>query len=185
MQLDDLTESIQKGSYRGVFKNEGGDDEDEDVELQGQAFVPPILDDSEQEGSDLDPVEEEENDSEEEDDEEEEEGTEDQDQGEDEEGDSEEEESQSGSGDDEGDQSDQSDENLSADIYRPSPGEDIYGRPVAALGTEGNGGKYIPPARRQQAAQPSHGPSSVIDEVCLLSPRLSHSLSSLPKQSAS
>jgi hypothetical protein len=131
------------------------------VEVQGQAFVPPILDDSEQEHSDLDPVEGE--DDFEEDDEEEEPQSGSEGDGS---GDYEQEEQEQEEEEEEGDHSDGSSEGgLAADIYRPSPGEDIYGRPVPSSAAEGGGGKYIPPARRQQAAQPSHAVSSAIDEV--------------------
>jgi hypothetical protein len=129
------------------------------VEVQGQAFVPPILDDSEQEHSDLDPVEGEDDFEEDDEDEEPQSGSEGDGSGDYEQEEQEEEE-------EEGDHSDGSSEGgLAADIYRPSPGEDIYGRPVPSSAAEGGGGKYIPPARRQQAAQPSHAVSSAIDEV--------------------
>ena len=46
-------------------------------------------------------------------------------------------------------------------IYRPVQGEDIYGRVIDAAGSVGaGGGKYVPPARRAQAQS-----SGVIDDV--------------------
>lgn len=172
-QLDDLTDSIQKGSYRGVFKDEEGSDE----EFEVSNFRPPILDDSEQEGSDIEL-----------DDEEEEEGEESQEMSdgdesleEDEEAEDEDEDGHSDEdleGDDSEDENDEferKDGPTPAFIYRPTPGEDIYGRPIAASGASDSGGKYIPPARRQQIPQPTTKSSSVVDEVVrsLSSPYLS------------
>jgi hypothetical protein len=164
MQLDDLTESIHKGNYRGVFKDEDGSDE----EFEVSNFRPPILDDSEQEGSDIEV---------EEDDDDEDEGS-DKEGGDSDGGGSEgeEEEDEESDGDDQGDYSEsdgdddeeeesEKDGAVPAFIYRPTPGEDIYGRPVAATGAGNSGGKYVPPARRQHIPQPTTNPSSVIDEV--------------------
>lgn len=161
MQLDDLTNSIQKGTYNGVFKNEGGSDDEFDDQ-----FTPHILDDSEQEGSDIDDGDH---------DGESESDDEDEDQISDalpEESEGSENEDDDGDGDDyQSEESSQEEteitEKLPAFVYRPTQGEDIYGRPLNQSGNEGSSGKYVPPARRQQQQQQvlTSNPSSVIDEV--------------------
>lgn len=152
MQLDDLTDSIHKGTYRGVFKDEGGSEGDSDDD---QPFKPHILDDSEQEGSDIN-VDEGDEESEEEDENE---------------SDAASEASADPDGDEESTESVESEEKeinskLPAYVYRPTEGEDIYGRPLNHSGSEGNTGKYVPPARRQnQQPVPTHTTATVIDEV--------------------
>ncbi len=152
MKLDDLSESIHTGNYQGVFREEG-DDDDDNFEVGG---APRMLDDSEQEGSDIEysdsdqgnennetsgPEEEEEDENEEEDED-------------DEEGEEEEE---------------QNDNRFPAHVYHPTPGEDIYGRPLNTTGVSEGGGKYIPPALRKLPTSSTKISSAMIDEVAVLS----------------
>jgi hypothetical protein len=157
LQLDDLSSSIKRGDKRGVLSKYGKSDSDNDStqegegeeEEEGLAPKQHILDDSEQESSDSDIPNEWEDVGE---------------GGEEEESDTEDnpnpdENSTASDAEEQEGHSDtdvpiapiRSSSPLPSDVYRPTPGEDIYGRKTdEAMGSGQGGGKYIPPALRQK-----------------------------------
>lgn len=186
MDLDDLTEMIEgRGSKKQIFAGESDDDSEAPDEVKA---VSHLIDDDEQEKSDLEDEIDDGSDSNDEG------GNSDEDSGDDididvdedneaeddmdmDEEEIEVEETDGIDGDDIGSadgESDNADSNgeeeeedededneieSSSHTYQPSKGEDIYGRMTASAVTESTaGGKYVPPARRAQLL-------ATIDEV--------------------
>lgn len=146
MTLDDLTTSIHRGdkqSSRSIL-------DDVNISDDGEQFFNPILDDDEQETSDVEFENDENEESDEYDDMDAEEGSDD--------------EVDSTARDDEEDNGSTrgaiDGDNVETDIrhtYRPIDGEDIYGRMVNESSAVPSSSKYVPPARRLQL--------SAVDEV--------------------
>lgn len=167
MELDDLTDMVEGKCRRDkVFaksiSSRDDDDSDDSRDLPEEVrVVGHMIDDDEQEDSDLDDEdsEDEEGGDEVDEDEDEDEGTEDDELNDDEEGGNE--------GDEEegDDQEEEEDKGASSRVlanskheYRPSEGEDIYGRRTDVPSNATIATKYVPPARRAQLAM-------TIDEV--------------------
>ena len=151
MDLDDLADlaSGKEQKRKRVFASEGAEnnkDDDEEVEEQSAPRAH-ILDDDEQEQSDISGGEEDEGFDYDDDDEE---RADDDEEGEDD-GDDEvhgaERTEDSSQGDEQGGGDGAASTSSSKDVYRPTPGEDLYG-----LQQVGASGKYVPPAKRSQLA---------------------------------
>ena len=147
--LDDLEERVKRKDQHLPRRplSPSQDKDDEATQAPRGLLKGHILDDSEQERSDL----EEDMLEEEEEEEEEEEVEEEVDAGE---GDGRE---LSGSSDEEGDEEDEDEDEAAkggsnSSTYHPMPGEDIYGRPTADASSSAAGAAYVPPAKRKLAA---------------------------------
>jgi len=147
MDLDDLADlaSGKEQKRKRVFASEGTENNQDDDEVEEQSAPRAhILDDDEQEQSDISGGEEGEGlDHDDDDDDEADEDLDEEDDGDGEE--------QVGKRPEDSSQGDEQEGDVAAssskDVYRPTPGEDIYGRQQA-----GASGKYVPPAKRLQLA---------------------------------